>query len=138
LQERRFLQVVARGWEGPFYARRWRAAGLEPGDIRALEELHHIPAFSKADLMQRVDEHPPFGDFHGLDLAAADRLGAVLHTTSGTTGAPQPIWFGAFDREVQNALLARAYRLQGLSDSDVVHSVYGFGMVNGGHYIRET
>src|SRR5690349_15029356 len=35
LQERRFLAVVARGWEVPFYRRRWQAAGLEPGDIRA-------------------------------------------------------------------------------------------------------
>jgi len=138
LQESRFLAVVARGWEVPFYRRRWQAAGLEPGDIRVLEDLNKLPAFSKSDLMASVAEHPPFGDFHGLDFAASDRPGAVLHTTSGTTGAPQPIWFGAFDREVQNALLARAYRLQGMSDADVVHSVYGFGMVNGGHYIRET
>jgi phenylacetate-CoA ligase len=138
LQERRFLAVVARGWKVPFYRRRWQAAGLERGDIRALEDVRKLPAFSKSDLMESVAEHPPFGDFHGLDFGVTDRLGAVLHTTSGTTGAPQPIWFGAFDREVQNALLARAYRLQGLTDSDVVHSVYGFGMVNGGHYIRET
>jgi phenylacetate-CoA ligase len=138
LQERRFLVVVARGWEVPFYRRRWQAAGLEPGDIRGLEDLGKLPAFSKSDLTANVAEHPPFGDFHGLDFAASDRPGAVLQTTSGTTGAPQPIWFGAFDREVQNALLARAYRLQGMSDADVVHSVYGFGMVNGGHYIRET
>jgi phenylacetate-CoA ligase len=138
LQERRFLAVIARGWEVPFYRRRWQAAGLAPGDIRALEDVRRIPAFAKSDLMRSVAEHPPFGDFHGLNLAAADRLGAVLHTTSGTTGAPQPIWFGAFDREVQNALLARAYRLQGMTDADVVHSVYGFGMTNGGHYIRET
>ena len=138
LQERRFLAVIARGWQVPFYRRRWQAAGLEPGDICALEDVHKLPAFSKSDLMASVADHPPWGDFHGLDFAAADRPGAVLHTTSGTTGAPQPIWFGAFDREVQNALLARAYRLQGVSDDDVVHSVYGFGMVNGGHYIRET
>ena len=39
---------------------------------------------------------------------------------------------------MQNALLARAWYLQGLRDTDVVHSVYGFGMVNGGHYIREA
>jgi phenylacetate-CoA ligase len=136
LQERRFLAVVARGWEVPFYRRRWQAAGLEPGDIRALEDVRKLPAFSKS--VDSVADHPPFGDFHGLDFSVTDRLGAVLHTTSGTTGAPQPIWFGAFDRETQNALLARAYRLQGLTDSDVVHSVYGFGMVNGGHYVRET
>ena len=62
----------------------------------------------------------------------------VMHTTSGTTGDPQPLFFGARDREIQNILLARAYLLQGLRADDVVHSVYGFGMVNGGHYIREA
>ena len=147
LQDRRFCRVVARGWEIPFYARRWRAAGLEPGDVRGLEDIARLPPFSKQDLMESVRDHPPFGDFHGMDRGpggsgggaeAGGRYAAVFHTTSGTTGDPQPIFYGAWDREVQNALLARAYRLHGLRDDDVVHSVYGFGMVNGGHYIREA
>jgi len=138
LQERRFLELVARGWQVPFYQRHWGAAGLEPGDIRRLEDADKLPPFSKADLMASVEAHPPFGDYHGLDLDSGARPGAVFHTTSGTTGTPQPLFFGAWDREVQNALLARAYRLQGLGDDDVVHSVYGFGMVNGGHYVREA
>lgn len=149
LQDRRFRRVVARGWEVPFYARRWRAAGLEPGDVRSLDDIGKLPPFSKQDLMESVREHPPFGDFHGMDRGPAGsgsgsrsgahgRYAAVFHTTSGTTGDPQPIFYGAWDREVQNALLARTYRLHGLRDDDVVHSVYGFGMVNGGHYIREA
>ena len=138
LQDRRLREVVARGWQVPFYDRLWRAAGIEPGDIRGIEDVAKLPSFDKADLMASVAAHPPFGDFHGLDLNSPDRFGAVLHTTSGTTGDPQPLFFGAWDREVQNLLLARAYRLQGLRDDDVVHSVYGFGMVNGGHYVRET
>ena len=145
VQDRRFRRVAARGWEVPFYARRWRAAGLEPGDVRGLDDLGKLPPFSKQDLMDSVREHPPFGDFHGTnrgpDGAGAEpggRHAAVFHTTSGTTGDPQPIFYGAWDREVQNALLARAYRLHGLRDDDVVHSVYGFGMVNGGHYVREA
>lgn len=147
LQDRRFRRVVARGWEVPFYARRWRAAGLEPGDVRGLDDIAKLPPFSKRDLMESVREHPPFGDFHGMDRGpdgsgagegAGGRHAAVFHTTSGTTGDPQPIFYGAWDREVQNALLARVYRLHGLRDDDVVHSVYGFGMVNGGHYVREA
>ena len=149
LQERRFLRVVARGWEVPFYARRWRAAGLEPGDVRGLDDIGKLPPFSKHDLMDSVREHPPFGDFHGTDRGAsgpgpgpaangAGRYTVVFHTTSGTTGDPQPIFYGAWDREVQNVLLARTYRLHGLRDDDIVQSVYGFGMVNGGHYIREA
>ncbi|MCP5153086.1 MAG: AMP-binding protein [Ectothiorhodospiraceae bacterium] len=137
LQQARLEAVLARAWRIPFYARRWRAAGLEPGDVRTIEDLPRLPAFSKSDLMRNVEEHPPLGDFHGRDLPDAPRH-VVLHTTSGTTGAPQPLVYGPRDREIQNCLLARAYRLQGLRDDDVVHSVYGFGMVNGGHYIRET
>jgi phenylacetate-CoA ligase len=39
---------------------------------------------------------------------------------------------------VQNLLLARIYLFQGLRPDDVVHSVYGHGMINGGHYVREA
>ena len=135
LQEDRFAQVMRRAWEVSFYKRRWSAAGIEPGDIKGLDDLEKLPTFSKADLMDSVEAYPPFGDYHGMDDAFSN---AVLHTTSGTTGTPQPLFFGPWDREVQNALLARAYRLQGLGKGDVAHSVYGYGMVNGGHYVREA
>jgi len=138
LQERRFRRVMQRAWEVPFYRLLWGARGIEPGDVRGLEDIAKLPTFSKTDLMASVERAPPFGDYHGVDFQAADRPAVVMHTTSGTTGAPQPLFFGAWDREVQNLLLARAYLLQGLRDDDVVHSVYGFGMVNGGHYIREA
>ncbi len=137
LQERRFLNLVDRAWQNPFYRRRWVAAGLEAGDIKGLDDLSRIPVFSKSDLMESVEAFPPFGDFLGPDgWVGSDRV--VMHTTSGTTGAPQPLFYGPRDREIQNVLLARAYLLQGLRRDDVVHSVYGFGMVNGGHYIREA
>lgn len=139
LQEKRFALAMARAWEVPFYRRRWGEAGIEPGDIRGLDDIEKLPSFSKADLMESVEADPPLGDYHGMEtLGDGVRPSVVFHTTSGTTGTPQPLFFGAWDREVQNLLLARAYRLQGLSDDDIVHSVYGFGMVNGGHYIREA
>ena len=126
---------MERAWQVPFYRDRWTAAGLEPGDISGLEDLARVPSFSKDDLMASVAAAPPFGRFDGRD---ADNPFAVFHTTSGTTGIPQPLFYGAEDREVQNLLLARAYRLMGLRDDDIVHSVYGFGTVNGGHYVREA
>ncbi|MGI9488569.1 MAG: phenylacetate--CoA ligase family protein [Geminicoccaceae bacterium] len=139
LQESRFADVMERAWQVPFYRRRWSATGIEPGDIQGLDDIEKLPPFSKADLMASVEAAPPLGDYHGLEsLGGVGHSSVVFHTTSGTTGAPQPLFFGAWDREVQNLLLARAYRLQGLTDDDIVHAVYGFGMVNGGHYIREA
>lgn len=138
-QDRRFRQVMTRAWEIPFYRRRWTAHGLGPGDVRSLDDLGRLPAYSKSDLMRSVEEHPPFGDFHGMETFGGEaRPVIVFQTTSGTTGTPQPLLYGPKSREMQNLLLARAYLFQGLQPTDVVQSVYGHGLVNGGHYIRET
>lgn len=137
LQEQRFAKLMVRGWAVPFYRRLWSARGIEPGDIRGLDDLSKLPTYDKAELMASIAAHPPLGDFHGL----AGGIGSapmVMHTTSGTTGKPQVLLFGPRGREIGNLLIARMARWQGLVDSDVVHSVYGHGMINGGHYIREA
>lgn len=134
-QERRFQRVVARAWSVPFYERRWRAAGLEPFDIQTLDDLTKIPPFTKADLMASIAEHPPWGDYHGLDH---NHPHSVFHAAKGGDGVLRPLFFGPKDREVKNLLLARALLLQGLGNGDVVHSAYGFGLDDGGHYVREA
>lgn len=135
-QEQQFQRLMALAWQVPFYRRHWGSAGAEPGDINRLDDLPKLPTYSKSDLMASVEEYPPLGDFHGRDLNPGTPL--IFHTTSGTTGKPQPLLWGPRSREVQNILLARMYHLQGITDRDVIHSVYGFGLVNGGHYIREA
>lgn len=139
LQNERFLKLVAFGWKIPFYQRHWGGAGVRPGDIASIEDIGKLPPYSKEDLMASVEAHPPIGDFHGLDTyAPEDRPPLVFQTTSGTTGRPQPLLFGPRSREIQNLLLARFYAMQGIRRDDVMHSVYGHGMVNGGHYVREA
>ncbi|WP_448578767.1 phenylacetate--CoA ligase family protein [Thermaurantiacus sp.] len=132
-QERDFALLMKRGWDIPFYRRLWGAKGIAPGDIRSLEDLPKLPSFDKADLMASIAAHPPLGDFHGRTDGPV-----ILHTTSGTTGKPQVLLFGPWGREVGNLLVARMALWQGLRPDDVVHSVYGHGMINGGHYIREA
>lgn len=136
LQNERFLVLMKRGWEIPFYRRLWRARGVEPGDIRSLADITKLPVYDKSDLMASIADHPPYGDFAGL--GGADRPPTIFHTTSGTTGRPQALLFGPKGREITNLLVARMYRWQGLRPDDVVQSVYGHGMINGGHYIREA
>ena len=139
IQNERFLKVLTFAWKVPFYRRLWGDAGIEPSDIRGLDEIAKLPTFSKSDLMDSAEKYPPIGDYHGLEAHEdGPRPQVVIQTTSGTTGKPQPLIFGPKSREIQNLLLARTYLLQGMRQDDVVHSVYGFGMVNGGHYIRET
>jgi phenylacetate-CoA ligase len=133
LQEIRFTRLMRRGWEIPFYQKLWRAKGIEPGDIRTLDDIVKLPVYDKTDLMASVAQAPPYGDFSGRGTDPV-----VFHTTSGTTGRPQPLLFGPKGREITNLLVGRMYRWMGLKPSDVVQSVYGHGMINGGHYIREA
>lgn len=138
-QERDFSRVLAFAWQVPFYRRLWGAKGIERGDIRGLDDLPKLPSYDKADIMESVAAYPPIGDFHGQDVHPPHaRPQIIFHTTSGTTGKPQPLLFGPKSREVQNRLLARLYLLAGMNRDDVVHSVYGHGLINGGHYVRET
>ena len=133
LQERRFATLMVRGWQIPFYRRLWGDRGLEPGDVRSLDDIGKLPVYDKTDLMASVAANPPYGDFSGR---GSDPV--VFHTTSGTTGRPQPLLFGPKGREITNLLVGRMYRWMGLAPEDVVQSVYGHGMINGGHYIREA
>ena len=139
LQEARFQTLLSRAWKIPFYQRHWGAKGIEAGDISGLDDITKLPPFDKSDIMASIETNPPFGDFHGMELYTPDeRPPVVVHTTSGTTGKPQVLLYGPKSREVQNLLIARLYLLQGLRPNDIVHSVYGHGMVNGGHYLREA
>jgi phenylacetate-CoA ligase len=138
-QDAEFRKLLAFAWKVPFYQRLWGARGIEPGDIKGLDDLPKLPSYDKSDLMASVAAHPPIGDFHGQDAHPPERRPQIImQTTSGTTGTPQPLLFGPKSREVQNRLLARMYLLAGMTRDDVVHSVYGHGMINGGHYVRET
>jgi phenylacetate-CoA ligase len=136
IQNAQFLKLMVRGWEVPFYQRLWSTKGIEPGDIRGLGDITKLPVYDKSDLMASIADYPPYGDFAGL--GGADRPPAILHTTSGTTGRPQTLLFGPKGREVGNLLVGRMYRWMGLQPDDVIQSVYGHGMINGGHYIREA
>jgi len=137
-QDKLFRRMMVRAWTTPFYQKLWGAQGIEPGDIDGLKDLHKLPTYDKSDIMASIERNPPFGDFSGLDGYGDAQPPVKFHTTSGTTGKPQVLIFGPKSREVQNLLLARLYTLQGIGRGDVVHSVYGHGPINGGHYVREA
>mgnify|MGYP000846271000 CR=1 FL=1 len=83
LQNNRFMARVAEAWEIPFYRNRWSAVGLEPDDVKSLDDIEKIPTFTSDDLKQAIADHPPFGDHHPIDRGDFGRLrhvGAVVET----------------------------------------------------------
>ncbi|MGH3116674.1 MAG: phenylacetate--CoA ligase family protein [Gaiellales bacterium] len=135
-QERRLDEVLDVAWATPLYRRLWSAQGIDRRDIRGLADLQLLPVIDKTTILADAEEHPPLGSLS--TRTDRPRGPIVLQTTSGTTGAPQPVIWGAWGREVQNALAGRIYRWVGMTGDDVAMSVYGHGLLNGGHFIREA
>jgi phenylacetate-CoA ligase len=137
-QEERFLATVKRGWEIPFYQRHWGRAGLEPGDIRGLDDLRRLPPYTVKELRESIERHPPFGDFMGISPADGPRIPMVLQTSGGTTGLPRPMLYAPRDRETMAILGGRRFALHGIRPGDLVLNTYSLGLGNGGIAPREA
>ena len=67
-----------------FYSNKWRSAGVQPSDIKSLDDLARLPLTKKVELMDDQATHGPFGSNLTYPLEAYVRM----HQTSGTTGVP--------------------------------------------------
>lgn len=133
LQEERFLRIVEVGWNNPFYRRRWTAAGLQPGDIRSLDDITRLPTYTSDDVKDSLEARPPFGDFHDVDLGDLARHGPLkMQTSGGTTGIPRPTLFDAWAWEAQALVAARALYLQGARPGDVMQIPMTASLANAG------
>jgi len=137
LQNERFLKQMERAWRVPFYKRRWSAEGLEPGDIRSLEDLEKIPPFSVYDFRDTLAAEPMWADYIGIDPETDDPLPLLLQTSGGTTGLPRPMIFTPRDREIMNIISGRRFYMQGIRPFDLVQITLSLGLTNGGLLARE-
>jgi phenylacetate-CoA ligase len=119
-QNKRFLRLVRIGWNNEFYRRRWRDAGIEPGDIRSLDDISKLPAYTSEDVKNDQADHPPFGHFHGLGRELLKSMPLKVQTSGGTTGKPRATLYGPRDWEMNGLTQARALYLQGLRPGDVL------------------
>ena len=81
LQSRRLVEVVNRVYNNvEFYRKKMQDMGIEPGDIKSIEDIGKLPFTTKEDLR----ENYPFG------LLAIPKKDVVrVQRTSGTTGKLQ-------------------------------------------------
>ncbi|MBI2544631.1 MAG: phenylacetate--CoA ligase family protein, partial [Candidatus Rokubacteria bacterium] len=121
--------TMAWAWErAPFYRKKWRAAGLEPGDIKSLDDFRKVPVVTKGELREDQTAHPPLGSYLCVPREDVVRI----HGTSGTTGKPTAFAIGRADwRRIANAH-ARVMWGFGLRPSDTVFFGSFFSLYLGG------
>jgi len=129
LQLKRIKEVVKYAYEHiPYYQKKFKEVGLNPEDIRTLEDIKYLPFTSKADLREVY----PFGMF-AVSLSEI----VEIHSSSGTTGKPVVIGYTKEDIEVWKEVMARSLSMIGVTNKDIIQIAYGYGLFTGGlgfHY----
>ncbi len=124
LQSARLVKTVDRVYHNvPFYRKKMQELGLEPGDIRGIEDIEKLPFTTKNDLRDNY----PFG------LFAAPKSEIVrVHASSGTTGKATVVGYTRKDLDIWNECVARAMTMAGIGKDDIIQVAYGYGLFTGG------
>ena len=123
LQLERLKTTVEHCMHSAFYKQRFKEAGLEPGDIRSLDDIRKIPFTTK----QALRDTSPFG-MASVPLSQCVRL----HSSSGTTGNPTVILHTQKDLDEWANAVARCLWMVGCRPDDVFQNTSGYGMFTGG------
>ena len=132
LQLARLKTVLARVYEKvPYYREKMKAQGIEPGDIKTLEDLPKLPITTKQDLR---DTYP-----FGLFASPMEEI-VRIHASSGTTGKQTVVGYTAGDIDMWADCMARCFVMEDADPSSRMQVAYGYGLFTGGlgaHYGAE-
>ena len=124
LQSERLVKQVKNVYDHvEFYRKKMDDIGIEPGDIKGIEDIGKLPFTTKEDLRANY----PFG------LLAIPQSDVVrVQGTSGTTGKLTIAPYSQKDGEVWGECVARGLTMAGLTAEDRLHICYGYGLFTGG------
>ena len=133
LQSARLVKMVNRVYHNvEFYRKKMQQMGLEPGDIRSIEDINKLPYTTKDDLRDNY----PFGLF-----AVPDSEVVRVHASSGTTGKATVVGYTRHDIDIWSECVARVLSMGNVGKNDKVQVAYGYGLFTGGlgaHYGAEN
>ena len=124
LQSERLVKQVRHVYDNVAYYRNlMQEKGVEPGDIRGVEDISKLPFLTKNDLREAY----PYG------LLAVPLEDCVrIQSTSGTTGRRVVAFYTQSDIDLWEDCCARAIVAAGGTKGDVCHVCYGYGLFTGG------
>ena len=132
LQGKRLVMLVKRMYYNTdYYRKKMQQKGVEPGDIKSIEDLDKLPFTTKEDLKNTY----PFGMF-----AVPQSEIVRYHTASGTDGIDTVVGYTRNDIDIWSECVARSIYMAGLNRDDVIQVAYNYSMFNGGlgaHYGAE-
>lgn len=124
LQLERMKKTVQHAYDNvAFYQQSFKNAGVEPGDLKTLEDLTRFPFVVKQDMRDAY----PYGLF-----AVPQKDVARIHASSGTTGQATVVGHTANDLANWGDCFARGIYMVGGSPESTIQVSYGYGLFTGG------
>ena len=135
LQGKRLVELVKYMYQHEtYYKKKMCARGLEPGDIRGIEDLHKLPFTTREDL---IDAYP-------LGVFAMSNSKIIQYNTSdyraGYVGMETIAGYTQNDMEIWKECMARSVSMAGLGEKDVIQIACSYGLCADGlsaHYGAE-
>jgi len=125
LQSERLVKTVNNCYANvPFYRQAMDALGIQPADIKSLDDLRKLPFTIKQDMRDAY----PFGLF-AIDVH--DKV-QRLHASSGTTGNATVCGYTQNDIDNWGDCFARSIAQVGGSSESILQIAYGYGLFTGG------
>jgi phenylacetate-CoA ligase len=118
-QEKLLKQVKYVCQNSPMYGEKFKAAGLEPGDIKGLDDLPKIPFTEKGELREAQLSRPPVGRHRASSVADIARI----YSSSGTTGVPTYVGLTKHDIGIHAEAIARFCWAGGIRPDSVVVNI---------------
>ena len=115
-QNRRVRIVTAAAFHAPYYRALFSDFGIEPADIKSVDELRQLPLLTKDVVRSR-----------GRDLLTATppQPGWLHGHTSGTTGSPLSLWYDRGTCVYTNAVDRQQKLWAGVADTDWIGLLLG-------------
>ena len=116
LQWRQFQRLLQHAFDHcAFYRRTLAACGIEPGDIRSLDDIHRLPTVTKQEVQESLD-----------DLIAGNVTTPLLKDqTGGSTGSPMVFYYDEDRLDSRNAAAIRHNRWTGWDIGDKMGVLWG-------------
>ncbi|KNY25594.1 phenylacetate--CoA ligase family protein [Pseudobacteroides cellulosolvens] len=109
--------------DSPFYKSKFNTSGVNISDIMSPEDISQLPFTTKEELR----------DAYPLGLQAVpDEKVVRIHSSSGTTGKPVIIPYTSKDVDDWAIMMARCFKLAGITPLDRVQITPGYGLWTAG------
>ena len=123
-QSRKLIRMVRAGYEKSVRVREaFAELGIEPADIKTIDDLQKLPVISRETLVEWELKEPPFGGFSAKEIV-----------TERIFISPGPVYEPHL---MENSLWGRGYHAAGFRTGDIVLNAFSYHMVAAGLTFHE-